>query len=101
MKTDLYSKIMLTVIAVSLSVLAFRQTEIIPRAQAETTGFPNNTTVNYAMVPLNEDGSVDINLKSLPAERIEVDIESFPYNAKLDIDISEISTYDNLRVDVQ
>lgn len=101
MKTDLYTKIMLSIIAVSLSVLAFRQAEIIPRAQAETTNFPAGKTANYAMIPVNEDGSIDINLKSLPNESVNVDIESFPYNAKLDIDISEISTYDNLRVDIR
>ncbi len=73
MKTDLYTKTVLTTIAIALVVLAFKNTSIVNSAQAEKTNFNK-----YASIPINEDGSInvrmiadmDVNIKSLGGSSI-------------------------------
>ena len=66
MKIDNYTKFLLTMIAFSLSVIAFNELGIFPKAMA------SNTTKSYGIVPLNANGTIDVNLKS--AETIDVNI---------------------------
>lgn len=73
MKTDFYTKAMLTVIAICLSVIVLKQVDIIPNAHANpTTNLKTNT--NYGLVPLNSNGSIDVNIKST-SETVKVNIE--------------------------
>lgn len=72
MKTDLYTKTVLTIIAICLSIIVFNQGGIIPSAFAETPkAFKSN--MNYGLVPLNDDGSVNVRISS--SEILEVKIE--------------------------
>lgn len=60
MKSDLYLKSILTVIAAALCILVIQNTQVIGTANAGT----GSGMANYGLVPLNEDGSIDVNLKS-------------------------------------
>jgi hypothetical protein len=75
MTTDKYTKSVLTVIAVCLTVLTLQSVEIIPKSYAgETTGASpafEPAGKNYGLVPLNEDGSINVTIKS--AEELQVD----------------------------
>lgn len=71
MKTDFYTKTVLTIIAVCLSIIVVKDLQLIPTAQANESLPIFNT--NYGLVPLNEDGSVNVHLKS--SETINVNIE--------------------------
>lgn len=62
MKTDRYLKAILIVIAVCLVALTLQNMNVIPRAQAETPIIP---IPNYALVPLNADGIVEVKIKSI------------------------------------
>jgi hypothetical protein len=78
MKTDRFTRIVLTVIAVNLTILSFQHLDIIPKAHAEGTnplnGLPANT--NYGLVPLNEEGGIDVTIKSIsPGNEMDVNIE--------------------------
>lgn len=64
MKTDFYTKAVLTVIAVCLTIIVLKQVDIIPNAFAETPENNLNTNKNYGLVPLNADGTIDVNIKS-------------------------------------
>ncbi|MFN3299396.1 MAG: hypothetical protein ACK41Z_04305 [Sediminibacterium sp.] len=64
MKTDLYTKIVLTVIASSLTIIALNQIDILPKAYANNSYNKPNNGKNYGIIPLNPDGSIDVNLKS-------------------------------------
>jgi hypothetical protein len=66
MKIDNYTKFLLTIIAFSLSVIAFNELGIFPKAIA------SNTSKTYGIVPLNANGTIDVNVKS--AETIDVNI---------------------------
>ena len=64
MKTDLYTKTILTLIAGALIVIAFQRTEIIPTANA------SKTTPGFLSVPVNPDGSINVKM----IENMKVDI---------------------------
>mgnify|MGYP000866725966 CR=1 FL=1 len=68
MKTDFYTKTVLTVIALCLTIIVLNQVDIIPKAYAESPETNLNPYINYGLVPLNEDGSVDVNIKSVSGQ---------------------------------
>jgi hypothetical protein len=65
MKTDLYTKSILTIIAVCLVLIVLKDIDIFPKAYASQ---PN--TPNYGIVPLNEDGTIDVNVKNFDSENV-------------------------------
>lgn len=98
MKTDKYTKVVLTIIAICLINLSLGG--ISPFQQAHAGPY-NNTTVpdgTYGLVPLNEDGSISVRLSN--AEEIEVDITSISTWDELKVDIAEISTSDELDINL-
>jgi hypothetical protein len=74
MKTDFYTKTILTVIAVCLIAIIVQQGDIMPKAYAGTPSASFNPNVNYGLVPLNADGTIDVNIKS--SSTMDVNIES-------------------------
>lgn len=90
MKVDKFTKVVLTVIAVNLTILTVKNLDIIPKAYAnETTNnlelLPNR---NYGLVPLNEDGSINVKFSS--SSEIDVNIVGINTNDELDVNIDEI-----------
>ncbi len=86
MKLDLYSKSILTIIAVCLTINVLKDFDIMPKAYAneplknELNLLPNK---NYGLIPVNADGTIDVNIKS---------------SSEMKVDISTISTWDKMRV---
>tara|TARA_B110000046_G_scaffold18544_1_gene17728 strand:+ start:1427 stop:1819 length:393 start_codon:yes stop_codon:yes gene_type:complete len=74
MKTDFYTKTVLTVIAFCLSILVMKDLDIIPKAYANENNNSLSANINYGLVPLNPDGSIDVNIKS-NSDIISVNIE--------------------------
>ena len=76
MKTDFYTKIVLTIIAVCLSILTLKNVDIIPKAYASepTKNLGVSPSKNFGLIPVNADGSIDVNIKS--ASTMDVNIES-------------------------
>lgn len=68
MKTDLYTKTILTVIAAALILLIIQNTTILNEAKAGKTNFNS-----FASIPINSDGS--INVKFL-TEQMDVNVKS-------------------------
>lgn len=97
MKTDLYTKAILTVIAVALIALVFKNTTIVNEAKAET-GFNK-----YSAIPVNKDGSInvkmmsdmDVNIKSVGGSSV---YGSIPMNLK---EIGGSSFYGALPVNIK
>lgn len=85
MKNDSYTKFILTVIAVCLAINTLEKIDLIPTAHAATTETENNSNPNYAVVPVNEDGSINVTLKN---------------SEVIDVNIKGINTYDELDVNV-
>lgn len=92
MKTDLYTKSVLTVIAICLIIIVLKHIDIIPNAFANTPKTTLMNNMNYGLVPLNADGSIDVNIKS--SSIMDVNIEScsttaFLYAEPIEVIISE------------
>ena len=64
MKHTRFTNTLLGIIAINLTLITLIQLDIFPsKAYAnENTTMPLNT--NYGLVPLNEDGSIDVNINS-------------------------------------
>jgi len=103
MKTDFYTKAVLTVIAVCLSILLLTQLEIIPIAHAVPSKTQYNPSIQYGLVPLNEDGSINVHIKS-NSSVIDVDLVDISTSDELDVNIDEVggySTYGKVPVEVK
>ena len=94
MKTDFYTKAVLTVIAICLTIIALKQVDIIPNAHAEPSKATLNTNMNYGLVPLNADGSIDVNIKS-NSSTMDVNIVDISTSDELDVNIDEVGGYSN------
>lgn len=90
MKSDLYTKAVLTVIAICLTINVFKDFDFIPKAYAEKTKptieniSPNK---NYGLIPVNADGTINVNVKSS--------------SSPMEVSIVDIDTYDNLGVELE
>ncbi len=88
-KIDIYTKSVLTVIAICLTILTINQLELLPKAYAgESINHPTFKGVNYGLVPLNEDGSITVKLSS--ADEIDVNIVGISTSDELDVNIDEV-----------
>lgn len=86
MKIDRFTKVVLTVIAINLTILTLSKIELIRPAKANSSDYDiSNSFSNYAMVPLNDDGSINVKLMG---------------SEKIDVNIADISTYDKLKVEL-
>ncbi len=70
MKTDTYTKIILTVIAVNLTIITLKPLISPSVANAAVNDKQSINTPSYGLVPLNKDGS--INVKINPGDPIDV-----------------------------
>jgi hypothetical protein len=70
MKTDLYTKILLTIIAVALSANVVKGFFITP-AKADNR--------NFVSVPVNADGTINVKIKN--SETLDVNIANVNYSA--------------------
>ncbi|WGK93822.1 MULTISPECIES: hypothetical protein [Flavobacterium] len=81
MKPDIYLKSVLTVIAFCLVINTLKDFEIIPKAYAndsKNNNLPLTPPKNYGLVPVNPDGTIDVNISSIST------------SDELDVNISEI-----------
>lgn len=95
-KIDNYTKGVLTVIALCLTLITFEN--LIPKAHAsENTEVPLNPTPKYGVVPLNEDGS--INVKLISSETLNVNVKEIgggyiSYGGPLPVEVdNEVDVY--------
>ena len=90
MKTDRYTKTVLTIIAICLTIIVLKQVDIIPSAYAGTPTANLKNNMNYGLVPLNADGIIDVNIVSSEIDALrdagpmKVIINSFESNALRD-----------------
>ena len=99
MKTDFYTKTILTVIAVALVTLVIQNTNLVNEAKADKTNFNN-----FASVPINKDGSInvklitdemDVNIRSIGGSSV---FGALPMNLK---EIGGNSFYGSLPINVK
>lgn len=77
MKFDLYTKTILTIIAICLTINLLKDFDFMPKAYANEPlkNQPNLlSNKNYGLIPVNADGTIDVNIKS--SSTMDVNIES-------------------------
>lgn len=98
MKTDLYTKTLLTIIAVCLSVNVIQQLDIIPSAHASDKNDPKGVelpafteTIDVRIVDINTYDELNVNLKSVDTyDEVKVNIKSIDTSDELDVNIDEV-----------
>ena len=92
MKTDLYTKAVLTIIALCLAINILKDFDFIPKTYANDMKTTENhlPNTNYAVVPVNKDGTIDVNIKS--SSTMDVNIEScdsyaLQYAGPIEVDV--------------
>lgn len=105
MKADRYTKSVLTIIAVCLSLITLKQYEIVPSLQANNANVKSKyDTTEYRLVPLSAMNTLDVrivdintydalnvNLKGVDTyDEVKVNIKSIDTNDELDINIDEV-----------
>jgi hypothetical protein len=97
MKPDLYTKIVLTAIAACLFLLVIDNVSFMPKAFAGH----DYSNGEYALVPVNEDGTVNVNIKSIaPNEVMDVNIKDIDTYDMMKVSIKDIETSDELNVNI-
>ncbi|NND62577.1 MAG: hypothetical protein HKN48_05240 [Flavobacteriaceae bacterium] len=98
MKTDLYTKTILTIIAVCLTFNVVKDLEIIPSLYASETspeskidlGAPLET-IDVRIVDINTYDELNVNLKSVDTyDEVKVNVKSIDTSDELDVNIDEI-----------
>lgn len=101
MKTDKYTKIVLTVIAICLTINVIKDFEIFPSAYASgknestiPTGYkliPANEAIDVRLVDINTYDELNVNLKSVETyDEVKVNIKKIETSDELDVNLDEI-----------
>ena len=89
MKADLYTKSILTIIAICLTINVVKELEIIPSAYAFDNSLKPEASTEYKLVPINEFETIDVRI---------VDINTYD---ELNVNIKSVDTYDEMKVNIK
>jgi hypothetical protein len=88
MKIDLYTKSLLTIIAICLTINVVKDFELIPAVYAADGDSPEKST-NYKLVPVDDFNTIDVRI---------VDINTYD---ELNVNLKSVDTYDELKVNIK
>lgn len=101
MKVDRYTKFILTVIAICLAVNTIKDLEIVPKAYANESYNNGLPGYNYGLVPLNEDGLVEVSIKDVNTyDELYVNLRGVDTSEEVNVNIKSIDTSDELDVNI-
>ncbi len=89
MKSDLYTKIILTVIAVCLTINVVKEIDLIPSVYASDNNLSSDTTTEYKLVPVDNLNTIDVRI---------VDINTYD---ELNVNVKSIDSYDEMKVNIK
>lgn len=93
MKTDTYTKVILTIIAVCLSFNVVKDIELAPAAYATETSRASETTapMDVRIVDIATYDELNVNLKSVDTyDEVKVNLKSIDTSDELDVNIDEV-----------
>ncbi|MEZ4875887.1 MAG: hypothetical protein R2793_10670 [Flavobacteriaceae bacterium] len=89
MKTDFYTKAVLTVIALCLTINVLRGVDLFPSAYASEHPTETKPTTEYRLVPISPMETLDVRI---------VDINTYD---ELNVNVKSIDTYDEMKVNIK
>lgn len=87
MKTDSYTKVLLSLIAACLLVLTIKNIGLIPELHASAEA-PALAGSRFLSVPVNDDGSINVRLSG--SDVIKIDLSDISTSDKLNINVEEV-----------
>ncbi len=76
MRTDKITKALLAIIAVNLSILTINDLDLFPKAYARELPSINSKLVDYKLVPVNGDGTINVTVQSIKmTDPIEINLK--------------------------
>ena len=87
MKTDLYTKGVLTIIAICLTLNIIKDFELISKSYAEKNESIKDINSNllpnksYGLIPVNADGTIDVNIKNSTEMDVNIkEVDGFAFS---------------------
>ena len=100
MKTDNYTKIILTVIAVCLTLNVIQNLDIIPSAHAANNDI-DKSEIEYHLVPVMPNQVMDIRIVDInTSDEMNVNIKSVDTYDEFKVNLKSIDTTDELDVNI-
>ena len=95
-KTITYERVVLTIIAGLLFLnfleVRYNQTQFEPNKLSAKFASWDSTIKDFAIVPVNDDGSIDVRIKG-SAETLDVNIEEVSTSDKLNVNLKSSDSY--------
>lgn len=93
MKTDKYTKIILTIIAICLTINVVKDFDIIPSAYASDKNETKivNQVIDVRLVDINTSDELNVNLKGVDTyDEVKVNLKKIETSDVLDVNIKEV-----------
>ena len=91
MKTDLYTKIILTIIAICLSYNVISDIELIPSVYAAENTTAPMISSEYRLVPVSATETIDVRIVDINTyDELKVNITSIDTSDEMDINLDQI-----------
>ena len=101
MKSDLYTKTVLTIIAICLSVNIVAEFELIPSVYASENNNSPIISDDYKLVPINESGTMDVRIVDIyTSDELNVNLKNIDTYDELKVNLKSIDTDDKLDVNI-
>jgi len=101
MKTDVYTKTILTIIAICLTINVVNDIDLIPSAYASEGNSLPETTTEYKLIPINEFETLDVRIVDINTyDELNVNIKSIDSYDEMKVNINSIDTSDELDVNI-
>ena len=101
MKTDNYTKVILTIIAVCLTINVVKDINLIPTVQASEKEVSSEISTKYQLVPVSEMNTMDVRIVDINTyDELNVNIKSIDSYDEMKVNIKSIDTSDELDVNI-
>ncbi len=101
MKTDLYTKTILTIIAVCLAINVIAELEVIPTAYATEPINSSLVSTEYKLVPVNEFETIDVRIVDINTyDELNVNVKGISTTDEIKVNINSIDTTDELDINI-
>lgn len=100
MKTDVYTKTVLAIIAIALVGLLFKGNSLITPAHAGNE-LPPSISTEYALVPISENNTMDVRIVDISTyDEMNVNVKSIDSYDEVKVNVTSIDTSDELDVNI-
>ncbi|HIB48450.1 MAG TPA: hypothetical protein EYN07_03795 [Flavobacteriaceae bacterium] len=101
MKTDNYTKVILTIIAICLTINVVKEINIFPKAHASETGISAEISNDYKLVPISENNTIDVRIVDINTyDEMNVNVKSIDSYDEMKVNIKSIDTSDEIDVNI-